>query len=131
MGWLVEPDGLYDLLRDARRRRRAGLPALRHRERLRGGGLRRPRGRASNDFERVDYLRGHLDAAWRAIQDGVNLAGYFDWSLLDNFEWAWGYQKRFGLVFVEFSTQRRIPKRSAGFYGEIARTNALGSEEET
>ena len=53
------------------------------------------------------------------------LAGYFDWSLLDNFEWAWGYQKRFGLVFVDFGTQRRIPKRSAAFYRHVARTNAL------
>ncbi|HZL55052.1 MAG TPA: family 1 glycosylhydrolase, partial [Solirubrobacteraceae bacterium] len=79
--------------------------------------------------ERVDYLRGHLDAAWRAIRDGVNLAGYFHWSLLDNFEWAWGYQKRFGLIFVDFETQRRIPKRSAEVYGEIAKTNALGAQE--
>ncbi len=78
-----------------------------------------------DDFERVDYLHGHLDAAWRAIQDGVPLAGYFHWSLLDNFEWAWGYQKRFGLVFVDFETQRRIPKRSAGFYQRVATTNEL------
>ncbi len=78
-----------------------------------------------DDFERIDYLHGHLAAAWRAIQEGVPLAGYFYWSFLDNFEWAWGYQKRFGLVFVDFPTQRRIPKRSAGFYGRIARANAL------
>jgi beta-glucosidase len=50
-------------------------------------------------------------------------------SLLDNFEWAWGYQKRFGLIFVDFETQRRIPKRSAEVYGEIAKTNALGAQE--
>ncbi len=85
-----------------------------------------PDGRV-NDFERVAYLEGHLDAAWRAIDDGVNLAGYFVWSLLDNFEWARGYQRRFGVYFVEFGTQRRIPKASAGFYSVVARTNALPS----
>ena len=53
------------------------------------------------------------------------LAGYFYWSLHDNFEWAWGYQKRFGLLFVDYDTQRRTPKRSAEFYSQIARTNAL------
>jgi beta-glucosidase len=78
-----------------------------------------------NDIERIAYLHGHLSAAWRAIQDGVPLAGYFCWSLLDNFEWAQGYQKRFGLVFVEYDTQRRIPKRSACFYQTVASTNEL------
>jgi beta-glucosidase len=80
-----------------------------------------------NDFDRVAYLDGHLDAAWRAIRDGVNLTGYFVWSLMDNFEWARGYQRRFGLYFVDFGTQRRLPKRSAAFYSKVARTNALPS----
>ena len=78
-----------------------------------------------NDLDRVDYLHGHLDAAWRAIQDGVNLSGYFHWSLMDNFEWARGYQRRFGLYFVDFGTQRRLPKRSAVAYSRVARTNSL------
>lgn len=76
-------------------------------------------------MERVRYLHTHLDAAARAVQDGVSLAGYFAWSLLDNFEWAVGYQKRFGLVFVDFGTQRRIPKSSARFYSGVARANAV------
>ena len=59
------------------------------------------------------------------FDDGVNLAGYFVWSLLDNFEWARGYQRRFGLYFVDFGTQRRIPKASARFYSAVASTNAL------
>ena len=78
-----------------------------------------------NDLERVKYLHTHLDAAARAIKDGANLAGYFVWSLLDNFEWGWGYQKRFGIVFVDFGTQRRIPKASAGFYANVVRANAI------
>ena len=56
---------------------------------------------------------------------GANLAGYYVWSLLDNFEWAWGYQKRFGIVFVDFGTQRRIPKASARFYADVIRDNAV------
>ena len=55
------------------------------------------------------------------------LAGYFYWSLHDNFEWSWGYQKRFGLLFVDYDTQRRRPKRSAAFYSHVARTNELAA----
>jgi len=77
------------------------------------------------DFERVQYLRDHLAAVHQAIADGVNLRGYFAWSLLDNFEWAEGYAKRFGLVYVDFGTQRRILKRSGEFYGSVVRANAL------
>ena len=66
-----------------------------------------------DDEERIAYLRDHLDACARAIEEGVDLRGYFHWSFLDNFEWAAGYQKRFGLIFVDFGTQTRIPKASA------------------
>jgi beta-glucosidase len=78
-----------------------------------------------NDVERVRYLHTHLEAAARAIKDGASLAGYFVWSLLDNFEWSWGYQRRFGIVFVDFGTQRRIPKASAAFYANVVRANAI------
>ena len=87
-------------------------------------GLVNPDGRV-NDAERIRYLHTHLEAAARAIKDGANLAGYFVWSLLDNFEWGWGYQKRFGIVFVDFGTQRRIPKASAAFYANVVRANAI------
>ncbi len=82
-----------------------------------------------NDFERVEYLRGHFAAAWHAIRDEVNVSGYFVWSLMDNFEWARGYQRRFGLYYVDFETQRRLPKRSAAFYSKVARTGVLPSSE--
>jgi beta-glucosidase len=68
------------------------------------------------DHERVAYLRGYLDAAAAAIRSGVDLQGYYAWSFLDNFEWAQGYGKRFGLVYVDYRTQERIPKLSAHWY---------------
>lgn len=80
---------------------------------------------AVNDTARVEYLIEHLEAVHQAISDGVDVRGYFAWSLLDNFEWAWGYSQRFGLVHVDFATQQRTPKRSAGVLAEIASTNAL------
>ncbi|WP_199034416.1 GH1 family beta-glucosidase [Glycomyces salinus] len=74
-----------------------------------------------DDAERIDYLAGYLRAAGEAIEKGVDLRGYFVWSLLDNYEWAEGYSKRFGLVHVDYRTQKRTPKRSAGWYrGVIA-----------
>ena len=75
-----------------------------------------------NDHDRVAYFAGYLAAAGRAIEEGVDLRGYYAWSFLDNFEWAEGYSKRFGLVFVDYRDQTRIPKRSAHWYAQqIAR----------
>jgi beta-glucosidase len=125
MGWLIEPDGLYDALQTLDREA-PRLPLYVTENGCAADDYVNPEGRV-NDFERVDYLEGHLDAAWRAIDDGVNLAGYFAWSLIDNFEWARGYQRRFGLYFVDFGTQRRIPKASAAYYSVVASTNALPS----
>jgi beta-glucosidase len=75
-----------------------------------------------DDPLRVDYLREHLRAAHCAIEQGVDLRGYFAWSLLDNFEWSLGYSKRFGLVHVDYETQERTPKASARFYADVIRT---------
>ncbi|HEX9492715.1 MAG TPA: family 1 glycosylhydrolase, partial [Thermoanaerobaculia bacterium] len=75
-----------------------------------------------DDPLRVDYLRQHLRAAREAIRKGVDLRGYCVWSLLDNFEWALGYSKRFGIIHVDFETQRRTLKASAKFYKEVIRT---------
>ena len=79
-----------------------------------------------DDHERVEFLDGHFRAAHAAIEDGVNLRGYFVWSFLDNFEWSFGYSKRFGLVFVDYGTQTRTPKQSARWYAEVIKRNALG-----
>ena len=72
---------------------------------------------------RVDYYRRHLTAAYRAMERGVDLRGYFAWSLLDNYEWACGYSKRFGLIHVDYATQKRTIKASGRFYREVIRTN--------
>jgi len=75
-----------------------------------------------DDPLRRRYLRDHLRAARAALRNGVDLRGYFAWSLLDNFEWAHGYSKRFGLVHVDYATQQRTLKASARFYAEVIRT---------
>ena len=84
-----------------------------------------PRGDVVDDRFRVDLLRGFLGGLARAIADGVDVRGYFVWSLLDNFEWAFGYTKRFGIVWVDYETQRRIPKASARFFADAIRQNGI------
>jgi beta-glucosidase len=74
------------------------------------------------DARRVKYIREHLQAAGQALRAGINLRGYYVWSLFDNFEWQHGYSKRFGIVRVDFPTQRRIPKASARFYSQVIRS---------
>jgi beta-glucosidase len=82
-----------------------------------------------DDTERVKYLRDHLRAAGEAIAAGVDLRGYFVWSLLDNFEWASGFSKRFGIVRVDYESQRRTPKSSARFYAKVIRTGGTVTED--
>jgi len=123
MDWLIDPEGLYELLlrvaKDA-----PGLPLYITENGCAAEDYLNPDG-VVDDRERVKFLHLHLDAAARAARDGANLAGYYVWSLLDNFEWAYGYQKRFGIIYVDFATQRRIPKTSAAFYAGVVRTNAV------
>jgi len=78
---------------------------------------------AVHDPGRIDYLARHLAQLKRAAADGVPVRGYFQWSILDNFEWAEGYKERFGLVYVDYPTQRRIPKDSARWYRDVIATN--------
>ncbi|MEZ0070516.1 beta-glucosidase [Streptacidiphilus sp. MAP12-20] len=123
MNWSVDPGSLYDLLTDVARTR-PGLPlvitengAAYHDELTADGQV--------HDPQRIAYVRAHLAAVHRAIADGVDVRGYFLWSLLDNFEWAYGYSKRFGAVYVDYPTQRRIPKDSAHWYARTIRDNAI------
>ncbi len=77
------------------------------------------------DSDRVMYLRNYLTQLQRATADGVPVKGYFLWSLLDNYEWADGYEKRFGITYVDFKTQKRTPKLSAEFYRNVIAGNAV------
>ena len=123
MGWPIDASGLYDLLVQLHRQA-PQLPLYITENGMAAEDYVDPEGGVDDD-DRVGYLRDHLDAAARAIESGVDLRGYFCWSFLDNFEWAEGYQKRFGLVYVDYGTQRRTPKASARFYGSVIRGNAL------
>jgi beta-glucosidase len=123
MDWLIDPEGLYQLLvrlsKDA-----PGLPLYITENGRAAEDYPNPDGRI-DDLERIKFLHQHLEACARAVRDGVNLAGYYVWSLLDNFEWAYGYQKRFGIVYVDFPTGRRIPKASSAFFARVASENAV------
>ncbi len=123
MGWPVDPAALYELLvelRDA-----YGNPPVYITE---NGACYFDRAGADgriDDRERIAYLRDHIAACRRAVNAGVDLRGYFAWSILDNFEWSWGYTRPFGLVAVDRASLRRTPKASYAWFAEVARRNAV------
>jgi beta-glucosidase len=116
MGWEVYPHGLYELL--VRLRDDYELPRLYVTENGAAYSDRRDNGRV-DDPRRVSYVARHLDAIARAIDDGIPVHGYFLWSLLDNFEWAFGYSRRFGIVYVDYETLERVPKTSYHWYRDF------------
>ena len=81
-----------------------------------------------DDPRRVAYLRSYIGQAGRALAEGAPLKGYFVWSLMDNFEWAYGYSKRFGIVYVDFASGARIPKSSAHWYRRLIAENAVSDK---
>lgn len=123
MGWEIHPDTLGRLLRRLRDRYR--YPSIFVTE----NGAAMPDtardGERVLDLDRIGYLAAHLREVHAAIEDGVPVDGYFAWSLLDNFEWAFGYSERFGIVEVDFATQARIPKHSALWYARLAADGVL------
>lgn len=128
MGWPVMPDGLRELLVHLHREYHPGAMYVTENgaafeDQLEDG--------AVHDARRVAYLKEHFDAARRAISDGVPLRGYFVWSLLDNFEWALGYGKRFGIVHVNYDTQERILKDSARYFQRIIQAGKVLNPAET
>jgi beta-glucosidase len=121
MGWEVFPEGLFDLLAWLKREYRD--PAMMITEN--GAAYRDERMSDSQvaDDDRIEYLGSHLREARRAIQAGVRLEGYYVWTLLDNFEWAFGLSRRFGITHVDFRTQARTWKKSANWYQTVIATN--------
>jgi beta-glucosidase len=83
-----------------------------------------PGGRV-DDRDRIGYLDRYLEAVSRAIAEGVPVHGYFVWSLLDNFEWAEGFARRFGIVYVDYETLERVPKSSFGWYRDVIAAGRL------
>jgi beta-glucosidase len=127
MGWEISPHGHREILE--RSARESGLPLY-----ITENGSAWPdvvdADGGVHDPDRVAYLRGHLGAVADAVAAGVDIRGYFAWSLLDNFEWAWGYDKRFGIIHVDYRTQHRTIKDSGREYARIIaahRTSTLPS----
>jgi beta-glucosidase len=126
MGWEVQPEGLTRLLRRIHDEYTgpAGVALAVTENGAAYEDVVRPDGTVE-DSERAEFLVSHLSAILDAIEAGAPIAGYFYWSLMDNFEWAWGYDKRFGLVRVDYETQERSLKRSAIEYRAIIADRAL------
>ena len=122
MGWNIAPDGLEELLLDLG----AQFPEQPLMITENGAAFDDVvTDGAVHDPERTDYLRRHFTAAHRALERGVDLRGYLVWSLLDNFEWGYGYTKRFGIVRVDYDTQERTVKDSGLWVSELARTHRI------
>lgn len=123
--WEIFPQGLYFLLK--RLQQEYGNPECYITE----NGYPLPEGEEPilEDGERIEYLRDHINMAHRAVSQGVNLKGYYHWSLMDNFEWAHGYYMRFGLIRIDFSTLERQWKKSAHWYRDVIQRG--GTEEES
>ncbi len=126
MGWEIYPTGLYDLL--MRLHRDYGGPEMYITENGAAYQDEVIRNGIVEDEDRLDYLKLHFAQAHRAIGDGVRLKGYYVWTLMDNFEWAFGYSKLFGIVRCDFKTQARTPKRSGLWYQRVAEANGVPEE---
>jgi beta-glucosidase len=110
--WEIYPHGIYEVLMEFSR---YNLPIF-----ITENGTC-----TNNDNDRIDFIKEHLAEVANAINDGASVFGYLHWSLLDNFEWAHGYGPRFGLIGVDYLTQKRTAKPSARVYAEIIKNNSL------
>jgi beta-glucosidase len=125
-GWAIDPAGLTELLLGLRADY-GDIPLFVTENGAAFADYVDPEGHVK-DPERVEFLRQHFAAAHAAIVQGVDLRGYSVWSLLDNYEWADGYSQRFGIVFVDYGTQQRIPKSSAYWMRDVIAANAVDTD---
>lgn len=121
--WIIYPEGLYDLLIHIKlaypnyKKLYITENGMGYKDTFENGII--------DDEPRIDYIRQHLDWTLRAVEGGVNVMGYFVWSLQDQFSWTNGYNKRYGLFYVDFETQERYPKASAYWFEQLSRTGHL------
>jgi len=120
MGWPITPDVIYWNLRFMHER--YGLPLLVTENGMANIDFVMSDGKV-HDPQRIEYIKAYLTQAKKAVDEGIPMLGYMYWSILDNFEWAWGYDKRFGLVYVDYQTQKRTLKDSAYYYSEVIASN--------
>ena len=118
MGWPIVPDGLYRQMHWVQKET-GGIPVYVTENGCASDDRQSEDGTRVHDPGRIDYLRKHFRILARAIEDGIPLKGYFLWSLIDNFEWAFGYTRRFGIIFCDYTDLRRVPKDSYYFYREV------------
>jgi beta-glucosidase len=111
MGWEIYPRGIYETLKSFSR---YNLPIF-----ITENGV------AAEDPVRKDFIKDHLAEVLKAINEGIPVIGYLYWSLLDNFEWAEGYRPRFGLVHVDYETQKRTIKDSARYFSSVIKTGKI------
>ena len=128
MGWEVYPEGLYNVLEKVNNEY-TDLPLYITENGAAFNDKVSENGKI-NDRDRIDYLKGHLINANKAIQNDIPLKGYYLWSLMDNFEWAYGYSKRFGIIYVDYKdNQKRHLKQSAKWYSEVIKQNGVQIKE--
>ncbi len=125
-GWPVIPAGLTELLTTLRSRYGDLLPPVYITENGCSVADQPDSDGVVDDQPRIDYLDGHIRAVADAMSAGVDVRGYLVWTLMDNFEWGEGYHQRFGLVHVDFETQRRTPKASFAWYRELIAAQRAG-----
>lgn len=123
MGWEIYPEGLYDLLLRLHKDYN-GIPIIITENGAAFNDMVNRKGEVE-DYNRLDYLYRHFQQAYKAIEEGVNLKGYFVWSFLDNFEWNFGYDKRFGITYIDYNTQKRILKKSGYWFKEVIKNNGF------
>lgn len=127
MGWEIHPPALEQLLCDLHDRYHFPKFMITENGAAMADSERTEDGRI-NDLDRIAYFDSHLRAVHRAIELGVPITGYYAWSLMDNFEWAFGYEKRFGIVEVDFESLERLPKQSALWYSSVIGNNGIMNE---
>ena len=126
MGWEIYPEGFYDLLLYLHREY-DGIKILITENGAAFKDIVDSDGKVE-DNDRIQYLHDYIFQVYKAIRKGVNLAGYYVWSFIDNFEWNMGYSKRFGLVYVDYATQKRIIKKSGLWYKEVIKNNGITAD---